>query len=139
MKAVHAEQVRIAWIAKAEGGSSLAIENAKEGFGEKRRRRQPGKLPADAPQSVRAEGAGEDQGVVHEGPLVWVLGVLSAEFGQELAGFELQVGRQRHALQVSLLQLHSSLVVLVELENKIGEAFEIGVHRAIKHDFGVDE
>ena len=68
-----------------------------------------------------------------------VLRVLPAEVGKELAGLDLQVERQRHALQVGFLQLHRGLVVLIELEGDIGEPFEIRVHCPIEHNFGVDE
>ena len=56
----------------------------------------------------------------------------SAECGEELSGFQLQIERQTGRLQERFLDFDFGLVVIVELENDVGESFEIRIDRAVE-------
>src|SRR6185369_2456196 len=97
--------------------------------------RQPGKLRPDAAEAIGAESSGRNERLIHERPLMRVLGILPAKGGEELARLDLELRRQRNRLEVSLLEFDLGLVVLVQLEDDIAVAFEIRIHRAIQRDF----
>src|SRR6185436_12450806 len=60
-------------VAKAEGRFAFAIEDAERQLAEKGKRHKPRQLASGIPQSVRPEGAGEDQRRIDERPLMRVL------------------------------------------------------------------
>src|SRR5207245_629496 len=61
----------------------------------------------------------------------------SAERGKELSGFELKIEWQTRRLLESLLNFDLGFVVVVELEDDVGEPFEIGIDRAVEGELGV--
>src|SRR5207253_4020369 len=61
----------------------------------------------------------------------------SAERGEELSGLQLQVERETGRLQERFLDFDLGLIVVVELENNIGEAFEVRINRAVKRELDV--
>ena len=61
----------------------------------------------------------------------------SAERGEELSSFELKIEWQARRLQERLLNFDLRLVVVVELENNVGETFEVRIDRAIKGELDV--
>src|SRR5258708_35688 len=66
-----------------------------------------------------------------------MLRVLPAEAGEILARLELQVGRERGRLQVGFLELDLRLVVLVQFQDDVAKALEIGIDRAVDGDLRV--
>src|SRR5438552_16715169 len=74
---------------------------------------------------------------VREIPSVRVGRVNSAECGKKLSRFKLQVERQTRRLQERFLHFHFGLVVVVELENNVGETFEVRIDRAIERELDV--
>ncbi len=60
-----------------------------------------------------------------------------AKGGEELSGFQLQIERQTGCLQERLLDFDLGLIVIVELENNVGETFEVRIDRAIKRELDV--
>ena len=93
-------------------------------------------MRADVPQTVRTKGSIQNERLIDKRPGVWVLRILPAEIGEELAGLDLQVGRQRGGLQIGFFQLDTGLVVLVQLKHDVAEPLEVRVNRAINGDFG---
>ena len=61
----------------------------------------------------------------------------SAECGEELSRFKLQVERQTRRLQERFLNFDFGFVVVVELENDIGETFEVRIDRAVERELDV--
>src|SRR5439155_19646437 len=61
----------------------------------------------------------------------------SAECGEELSGFQFQNERQTGRLQERFLDFDFGLVVVVELENNVGEAFEVRIDRAVEGELNV--
>ncbi len=60
-----------------------------------------------------------------------------AESGEKLPALQLQVERKIGRLQKGFLHFDIGIVVVVEFENDVGEAFEIRVDRAIKRQLDV--
>src|SRR6058998_776482 len=114
-------------ITKTERCPALAIEYSEERLGIKRRRQQPGQLPADVAQAVRAKGAAQHQRLIHERPRVRVLRVLPAEIGEELAGLELEIRRQCRRLQIGFLEFDFGALILFQLEYEVCESLEIRI------------
>src|SRR6267143_1842591 len=56
---------------------------------------------------------------------------------KELSGFDLQVEGQTSCLQKRFFDFDFGLVVVVELENNVGEAFEVRIDRAIECELDV--
>src|SRR6266496_3201464 len=98
-------------ITKTKRRSTLTIEYSEECFGIERRRQQPGQLSANVAQAVRAERAAQHQRCIDERPRVRVLRVLASEIGEELAGLELKIRRQRHGLQIRFFQFDLGALV----------------------------
>ena len=126
-------------IAKTKRRSALTIEYSEEQFGIKRCRQQPGELPAEVAQAVRAKGAAQHQRFIHERPGVRVLRILPAEIGEELAGLELEIRRQRHRLQIRFLEFDLGALVFFQFKYEVCEALEIRIHRAVQGNLGVAE
>src|SRR5438034_3359782 len=58
--------------------------------------------------------------------------VISAERGEELPGFELQVVGKVCSLKERFLDFDFGLVVVTKFENNVREAFEIGIDRTVE-------
>src|SRR6266852_6073277 len=61
----------------------------------------------------------------------------SAERGEELSGFELKIEWQTRRLQERLFDFDICVVVVIELEDDVGEAFEIGIDRTVERELDV--
>src|SRR5438309_11950383 len=61
----------------------------------------------------------------------------SPERGEELSGFELKIEWQTRRLQERLFDFDICVVVVIELEDDVGEPFEIGIDRAVEREFDV--
>src|SRR5207302_10712937 len=61
----------------------------------------------------------------------------SAERGEELSGFQLKIERQTGRLQERFLNFDFGFVIVVELENDIGETFEVRIDRAVERELEV--
>src|ERR1043166_7999634 len=66
-----------------------------------------------------------------------MLWVLPPEIGEELAGLELQIGRQRSRLQIGLFKFQRSALIFLELKDDVSKSFEIGIHCSVEGDLGV--
>ena len=60
-----------------------------------------------------------------------------AECSEELSGLELEVERKIGRLKKCFLHLDFGFVVVVELEDNVGEAFEVGIDRAVERELDV--
>ena len=60
-----------------------------------------------------------------------------AERGEELSGFELKIEGQARRLQERFFDFDIGVVVVVELEDDVGEPFEIGIDRSVERKFDV--
>jgi len=56
---------------------------------------------------------------------------------EELAGFKLKIERQTGRLKERFLDLDFGFVVVVQLENDVGETFEVRIDRAVKRELDV--
>src|SRR2546430_135806 len=74
---------------------------------------------------------------IGEIPRVRMGGINPAEGGEELAPFQLQVKGQAGGLQECFFGLDAGLIIVVELEDDIGETFEVGIDRAVKSQLDV--
>src|SRR6266446_4728726 len=63
--------------------------------------------------------------------------VQSAEGGEELPGFQLQIERKASRLHECFFDFDIGLVVVVQLENDVGETFEVRIDRAVKGELYV--
>src|SRR6266566_6036897 len=63
--------------------------------------------------------------------------VQPAEGGEELPGFQLQVERQTGRLHECFFDFDIGLVVVVQLENDVGETFEVRINRTVKGELYV--
>ena len=115
----------------------MSVLHRKEQLGIPRDRQGPGDLCADSAQSIRPEQTSIYQRRIGEIPGVWMGGIDPAKGIEKLPGFDLQTERQTRRLQKCLFELDLGFVVVVELEDNVGEAFEIGIDRAVERDFGV--
>src|SRR5260370_42279400 len=61
----------------------------------------------------------------------------SAKGRKELSSFELQVERQAGRLQERLFDFDFGLIVVVELENNVGETFEVRIDRTVERELEV--
>src|SRR5262249_7733 len=73
----------------------------------------------------------------HAWGCVWLMRVDGAELGEELCRLGLEVPRQRRRREVHLLQLDVGVVVLVELEDDVRDAGEVGIDGAVEEDLFV--
>src|SRR5689334_9817789 len=121
MESIDSESVRVARIAKVKRGAALAVEDSKDRFRVKRRWCEPGQLSPKISQAIRTEGAIENDRLIHEHPLMWVLGILATERCEELAALQLQIGRQRRGLQIGFLEFNVRFVVCIELQHDVRE------------------
>ena len=60
-----------------------------------------------------------------------------AEGGEKLAAFKLQTARQIGRLHERFFDFDLGFVVVIQLENDVGEPFEVGIDRAVERDLGV--
>jgi len=93
-------RVRFTRIAEAECRAAPTVKYAERRFGVKWSWSEPRKLAADITQTFWSECAREDDGVVYESPLVWVLRIMAAKIRKELAHLGLKVEGQRGGKQV---------------------------------------
>src|SRR5436190_9094741 len=63
--------------------------------------------------------------------------IQSAERGEELSAFQLEVKWQAGRLHECYFNFHFRFIVVIQLENNVGEAFEVRIDCAIKRQFGV--
>ena len=63
--------------------------------------------------------------------------VQPAEGGEELPGFQLQIVGEARGLHEGFLDFDIGLVVVVQLENDVGEAFEVGIDRPVERELNV--
>src|SRR5882724_7188819 len=63
--------------------------------------------------------------------------VQPAEGGEELPGFQLQVERQASRLHECFFDFDLGLVVVVQLENDVGETLEVRINRTVKGELYV--
>ena len=66
-----------------------------------------------------------------------MLRIVATKRREKLTSLELQIGRQRSRLQIRFLQFDVRLIIFVQLQNDIGETFEIRINRSIEGDFRV--
>src|SRR5438067_7986535 len=74
---------------------------------------------------------------VGEIPRVRMGWINPAKCSEELSGFQLKIERQTRCLQKRFLNFDIGVVVVVELENDVGEPFEVGIHRAVERELDV--
>ena len=60
-----------------------------------------------------------------------------SESGEELPGFQLEVERKTGRLQERFFDLDCGFVVVVQLEDNVGETFEVRIDRAIERQLDV--
>src|SRR5438034_6633595 len=63
--------------------------------------------------------------------------VQATEGGEELPGFQLQIIGQARGLHERFLDFDVGFIVVVQLENDIGETFEVGINRTVKGELYV--
>ena len=108
-----------------EGLLVVALEGFDAGQQIERRRRQPRHLHALVVEAVGAQGELVDQRLVHEIPLVGMLGVQVAEVAEELAAFDLQAEGQARGFDLGHFHFR-----VVEVDGGDGRGFEVRIHRA---------
>ena len=64
-------------------------------------------------------------------------GIQSTERGKELPGFQLQIERKACGLHECFFDFDIGLIVVVQLENDVGEAFEVGIDRPVERELNV--
>src|SRR5262249_55821014 len=72
------------------------------------------------------------QRIIGEIPGVWMHGVDATEGGKELTGFDLQTPGQIGRLRESFFNLHVGFIVVVELEDNVGETLKVRINRTIE-------
>ena len=63
--------------------------------------------------------------------------VQPAEGGEELPGFQLQIEGKARGLHECFFDFDIGFIVVVQLENDIGETFEVGINRTVKGELYV--
>ena len=61
----------------------------------------------------------------------------TSERSEELAGLKLKIERQTGRLQERFLNFDFRFVIVVELENNVGETFEVGIDRSVERELDV--
>ena len=75
--------------------------------------------------------------IVGEIPGVRMGRIDAAEGGEKLAAFELQTARQVGRLHERFFDFDLGFVVVIELENDVGEPFEVGIDGAVERKLEV--
>src|SRR3954470_20546549 len=60
-----------------------------------------------------------------------------AEGGEKLPGFELKIERQACGLGEGLLDFDLGLIVVIQLEDDVGESLKVGVNRTVERELDV--
>src|SRR5882724_1900398 len=63
--------------------------------------------------------------------------IQSTERGKELPGFQLQIERKASRLHECFFDFDIGLIVVVQLENDVGETFEVRINRTVKGELYV--
>src|SRR5438067_12913169 len=63
--------------------------------------------------------------------------IQSAERGEELSAFQLEVKRQAGRLHECFFDFHFRLIVVIQLENDVRKTFEVRIDRTVKRQLGV--
>ena len=94
-------------------------------------------MRANSAQAIAPEQPAVDQRRIREIPRVWMGRIETAEGGEELPRFYLQAEGQTGRLQERFFEFNLRLVIVIQLQDDVGEAFEIGIDRAIERDLGI--
>src|SRR5438552_7180925 len=127
----------VPWITKRITGAAATVLDAENQLRVPWHGHDPGNLGANAAQTVRPKQTAVDNWRVRKIPGMRMGRINSAECGEELSGFQLQIERQTGRLQERFLDFDFGLVVVVELENNVGETFEVRIDRAVEGELNV--
>ena len=92
---------------------------------------------ADSAQAVGPEQPTVDERVVGEIPGVRMRRINASEGGEKLAALELQTPRQIGRLHERFLDFDLRFIVVIELENNVGEPFEVRIDGAVERELEV--
>src|SRR5688500_6560600 len=131
--------MRVTSAAEAVGGGTATVLHREEELGIKRGGREPRQTGTGIAQAIRPEKAGVDQRSIDEIPGVGMGRIMAAEFGEELAGFELEIPWQRHRLEKSFFELDFSFAAGGDKEHRIHLAAQVGIDAPFEGKFRVLE